>query len=142
MKDTKKSKKRHESIFDGIEKHSPALHAAHLIGCRVSFYGFDWNQASSVLQKVKEEVNELDEAIKLEKKAQIKEEIGDLLFSIATLSRHLGINPEIALKQTNYKFIRRFNYIEQKLKKEGKRLGQVNLERMDEIWEEAKSKIK
>ncbi|MEA2004673.1 MAG: MazG nucleotide pyrophosphohydrolase domain-containing protein [Acidobacteriota bacterium] len=142
MDDAKKSKKRHESIFDGIVKHSPALHTAHQIGCRVSFYGFDWDEASSVLQKVKEEVDELDEAIKLEKKAQIKEEIGDLLFSIANLSRHLGINPEIALKQTNDKFIRRVNYIEQKLKKEGKRLGQVSLERMDEIWEEAKSKIK
>jgi len=68
--------------------------------------------------------------------------MGDVFFSLANVSRLLGLNPEIALRQANKKFIKRFKYIEKKLKEEKKELGQVSLEEMDEIWEEAKEKIK
>jgi len=134
----KKSEKERESIFDGITKSSPALLTTFLIGVRASSYGFDWSQSLDVLQKVKEEVAELEKAIQEKQEKQMMDEIGDVLFSLANVSRHLGVNPEIALKETNKKFLRRFRFIERKLKSEGKELGKASLEEMDRIWDEAK----
>ncbi len=134
----KMSEKERESIFEGIAKSSPALLTSFLIGLRASSYGFDWSQSYDALQKAKEEVTELEKAIRERHEKQMKDEIGDVLFSLANVSRHLGVNPEIALREANKKFIRRFRFIERKLKKEGKELGKTSLEEMDRIWEEAK----
>ena len=134
----KQSEKERESVLDGITKSSPALLASYQIGIRASSFGFDWSLPQGVLEKVKEEVAELEKAIQDGQKEEIFTEIGDILFSLANLSRHFDVNPEIALREANCKFIRRFRFIEDKLKKEGKELGQVGLEEMDRIWEEAK----
>ena len=134
----KKSEKERESVFEGIAKSSPALLTTFLIGLRASSCGFDWSRAYDVIQKAKEEVAELEKAIQESNEEQMKGEIGDVLFSLANVSRHLGVNPEIALREANEKFIRRFRFIEKELKKEGKEPGQASLEEMDRIWEEAK----
>ena len=134
----KQQEKERESLFEGITKTTPALLASFQIGLRASSCGFDWKKPLDVLQKVKEEVTELEKAVQEKKEEDIAKEIGDILFSMANVSRHFGVNPEIALKQANQKFIQRFRFIEQKLKEEGGKLGQASLEDMDRMWEEAK----
>jgi uncharacterized protein YabN with tetrapyrrole methylase and pyrophosphatase domain len=138
----KKEEKARQSILDGMAKCSPSLIEAFQIGLRASSYGFDWNQPLDALKKTKEEISELEKALEEKKEDEIFSEIGDIFLSMANVSRLLGINPEIALRQANKKFIKRFKFIEQKLAEEGKELGEVDLEEMDEIWEESKDKIK
>ena len=137
----KKVEKKRKSLFDGMTKCFPSLMEAFQIGLRVSSYGFDWEQPFDALQKIKEEVFELEKALKAQKKEKISEEVGDIFFSMANVSRLLGVNPEIALRQANAKFVKRFKFIERKLEEEGKELGQASLEEMDKIWEKAKNKI-
>ena len=134
----RKEEKDRASVLDGIVKYSPALHTAFQIGTRVSSHGFDWSQPLDAFLKVKEEISELEKAIAMKEEAEIMQEMGDILFSLVNVSRHLKINPEIALKQANEKFIKRFKYLEEKLREEGKELSQVSLDEMDEIWEESK----
>jgi len=138
----KKEEKKRESVLDGFPDSTPSLLAAFQIGSCVSSYGFDWEKPADAFQKVKEELSELEKVIKTQKKKEISGEIGDIFFSLANVSRLLGVNSEIALKQANKRFINRFKYIEKKLREKGKELGQVNLEEMDRIWEEAKKKEK
>ena len=134
----KQSEKERDSVLDGMTKSNPALLTAFQVGVRVSSFGFDWSHPMDVLQKVKEEVAELENAIQEKQKDEIFNEIGDILFSLANLSRHVDVNPEIALREANQKFMRRFRFIEKKIKQENKELGQVSLEEMEKIWEEAK----
>ncbi len=138
----KKEEKARQSILDGMAKCSPSLMEAFQIGLRVSSYGFDWNQPLEALKKTKEEIFELEKALEEKNEAETLHEIGDIFFSMANVSRLLGINPEIALRQANKKFIKRFKFIEKKLAKEGKELVDVGLAEMDKIWEESKGKIK
>jgi MazG family protein len=134
----KQAEKERDSLLDGMTKSNPALLTAFQIGKRVSSFGFDWSHPVDVLQKVKEEISELEKAIQEKKTDGIFDEIGDILFSLANLSRHFDVNPEIALREANRKFMRRFRFIEKKLKRLGKDLEHVSLEEMDKIWEEAK----
>ncbi|UCE42683.1 MAG: nucleoside triphosphate pyrophosphohydrolase [Candidatus Aminicenantes bacterium] len=134
----KQAEKERESALDGITKSNPALLTAFQVGMRVSSFGFDWSHPMDVLQKVKEEVAELEKAIQRKQEEEIFDEIGDILFSLANLSRHFDVNPEIALREANKKFMRRFQYVEKKIKQEDRDWGQVSLEEMDRIWEEAK----
>lgn len=138
----KQEEKERESLFDRFPNSTPSLLAAFQIGLLVSHYGFDWNQPKEALQKVKEEVAELEKVIDAQDKAELSREMGDVFFSLVNVSRLLSINPEIALRQANKKFIKRFKHIEKKLREKKKELGQASLEEMDKIWEEAKEKIK
>jgi uncharacterized protein YabN with tetrapyrrole methylase and pyrophosphatase domain len=143
MKDAKTAGKRPQrkkrpSPFDGLAKSLPSLLRAFRIGLRVSRYGFDWSKPLEALQKVKEEILELEKALKAKREKEIFDEIGDLFFSLSNVSRLLGVNPEIALREANEKFIRRFELVEKGLKERGKKLGEVSLKEMDELWEEAK----
>ncbi len=143
MKDAKTAGKRPQrkkrpSPFDGLAKSLPSLLRAFRIGLRVSRYGFDWSKPLEALQKVKEEILELEKALKAKREKEIFDEIGDLFFSLSNVSRLLGVNPEIALQEANEKFIRRFELVEKGLKERGKKLGEVSLKEMDELWEEAK----
>lgn len=137
----KREEKERQSLFDGMVKSSPSLLEAFQIGLRVSPYGFDWSQALDALQKVKEEFSELEKALEEKKENEIFHEIGDVFFSMANVSRLIGVNPEIALKHTNEKFVKRFKFVEKKLREEGKEISQTSLEEMDKIWEEAKDKV-
>ncbi|MFQ6070822.1 MAG: nucleoside triphosphate pyrophosphohydrolase [Candidatus Aminicenantales bacterium] len=138
----KKKEKKDESILAGLPSSAPSLLISHHIGRIVSEYGFDWKSPGEALQKVKEEISELEKVIEGGDADKIASEIGDVFFSLANVSRLLSINPEIVLRKANSKFIKRFNYIEEKLKEEKKSIEEVSLEEMDEIWEESKTVIK
>lgn len=138
----KKEEKGRQSVLDGMASSLPSLMEAYQLGLRVSQVGFDWDNSLGALQKVKEEISELEEALKKKEDDEVFKEVGDLFFAMSNVSRHLGINPEIALRQANKKFMGRFRFIEEKFEKKGKTLVQASLEEMDKIWDEAKDKIK
>jgi uncharacterized protein YabN with tetrapyrrole methylase and pyrophosphatase domain len=101
--------------------------------------GFDWKSPVEVMDKVKEELGEVEHALENEPE-RARDEIGDLLFAVANLARHLGIDPEAATARTNLEFRRRFRHIEDRLREQGRRVDQATLEEMDALWEEAKTK--
>ena len=138
----KQEEKERKSVLDGIGRCLPSLLEAFQIGLRVSQIGFDWAKPLDALQKIKEEISELEGALKKNERDEVFKEVGDLFFAMSNVSRLLGINPEIALREANKKFTKRFRFIEEKLQEEGKKFRQVTLEKMDEIWEDAKRKIK
>ncbi|MBN1224112.1 MAG: nucleoside triphosphate pyrophosphohydrolase [Candidatus Aminicenantes bacterium] len=135
----KKLEKKRESLFDGIVRNAPALHAAYQIGLRASSFGFDWKDARDAFHKVKEEIGELEKAISEGDDDAVLQEMGDVFFAMANVSRLLGLNPEISLKKANDKFMKRFLRIEQKLREKGKSLEETDLEEMDAIWKQVKN---
>ncbi len=134
-----KNKNSQKSILDDIPLALPQLMRAKKIQKRAAMVGFDWKNIGPVLDKVKEELVELEEAINVEEK--IEEELGDLLFSIVNLSRHLQLNAENALRKGNQKFIQRFNCIEEKAKSEAKALKDYSLDELEAMWQEAKREV-
>src|SRR4030066_1087230 len=127
-----------QSILEGVPKDSPSLSQAYQLTQRASRVGFDWPNIEGVLNKLDEEMGEFREALSLQNRRRIREEIGDLLFVMANVSRFLEIHPEEALKKTLDKFVSRFHYIERSLYREGKSFRQSNLIEMDQLWEESK----
>jgi len=136
--ENKAAEKKGRPIFQGMPKSAPALLQAFQIGQKVAAYGFDWGNAPAVLEKVKEEVEELGTALQGSMDQKVQEEIGDLLFAVASLSRLAGQNPELALRAANQKFKERFLSLEKELLKKGKKLGGASLEEMEETWERIK----
>jgi tetrapyrrole methylase family protein/MazG family protein/ATP diphosphatase len=134
----KEGKKPRKSLLDGIPGNLPALSRAFFLTSKAAKIGFDWPNPQEVLKKVREETEELESAILEKKQAQMTEEIGDILFSIVNLSRHLGIEPEQALRRSNEKFCGRFGQMEKKLQNQGKDTQKATLEEMDKVWEEVK----
>jgi XTP/dITP diphosphohydrolase len=117
----------------------PAMIKASRIQDKARAVGFDWENSNQVFEKVLEELHELKHEIESNSSQQKKEEeFGDLLFSIINYSRFVNINPEDALEKTNKKFIKRFQYIEQKAKENNKELSSMSLAEMDALWNEAK----
>ena len=127
-----------ESILDEIPVHFPALLEGLKLTKRAAKVGFDWENAGQIFAKLDEEVAELKDAIERGETDNVESEIGDLLFVILNLARHLDIEPETALKRTNRKFRKRFKYIEDDLRSNGRSLESANLEEMDKLWTEAK----
>jgi MazG family protein len=127
-----------ESILDEIPVHFPALLEGLKLTKRAAKVGFDWENAGQIFAKLDEEVAELMDAIERGETDHVESEIGDLLFVILNLARHLDIEPETALKRTNRKFRKRFKYIEDDLRSKGRSLESANLEEMDKLWTEAK----
>jgi uncharacterized protein YabN with tetrapyrrole methylase and pyrophosphatase domain len=121
-----------------MSRSAPALLQAFQVGQRAASLGFDWNEARDVLDKVKEEVGELESAIQAGEDKSIGEEIGDLMFSLACLSRLAGHNPELALRAATRKFQRRFRAMEKVLKSRGRKFSGMELEEMDQVWEMVK----
>jgi ATP diphosphatase len=142
IKATERAGKAQRGTLDGVAANLPALLRAGKLQKRAARVGFDWPDAGHVLAKIAEEAAELTEARDRLGPDQVEEEIGDLLFVIANLSRHLGVEPEAALRRANTKFIRRFTYIEQRLAEIGKRPEDSDLEEMDALWDAAKVKEK
>ena len=136
--DIKEKEKKKESLLEDIPRDLPALMRAEKIQKKVARVGFDWPSIEGAWLKVKEELGELEEVIKLDESARIKEEMGDLFFAIVNVCRFLGIDCEEALQSTNAKFIRRFSYIEQRVQEKKLIWNELNLEYMDKLWEEAK----
>lgn len=135
----REGKKPKKSFLDGIPKNLPSLSRAYFLTSKAAEAGFDWPGPRQVILKVKEEIEELEAACAAGEKQKMTGEIGDLLFSIVNLGRHLGIEPEQAMRRTNEKFIKRFEHIEKGLQKKGSGLKKATLEEMDRLWDEAKT---
>lgn len=136
-----KLKEGKESILDGIPKPLPALIRAQRMQEKAANVGFDWPEMDQVLDKVEEELDEFRQVLEEGDHQKSREEFGDLLFSLVNLGRFFDLNAEDSLRSTNQKFIRRFQYIEQQLKKEDKNISDVNLKEMDKHWNSAKNRV-
>jgi len=128
----------HKSLLSGVKAGQPALARAMELQRKASTVGFDWNDPRAVLRKIREEADEIEAALDRDDKGGLAEETGDLLFALVNLARHVGVDPELALRRTNAKFERRFGYIEQALASRGRSLEDATLQEMDALWEEAK----
>jgi MazG family protein len=128
------------SILSHIPRAMPALLRAQKITGEAAKVGFDWDSTQGVMAKIEEEMGEFRDALAEGDPDRAREELGDILFSIVNLSRHLNINSEEALRAANRKFEERFLYIEDRLRKQGKDPASSTLEEMDALWEEAKGK--
>lgn len=137
-----KLKEGRKSVFSGVPKSLPALVKAMRIQDKARGVGFDWDETQQVIAKVKEELNELEEAVASKNQADIEEEFGDLLFSLVNYSRFIDVNPETSLERTNKKFIKRFELMEDLIKKENLKIQTLSLDQMDVFWEMAKKEIK
>jgi MazG family protein len=130
-----------DSVIDGVPINLPSLQRAHRLQDKASRVGFDWDKKEDVWNKVIEEIEEMHQSEKSGNKDELEKEIGDVFFSLVNYSRFLGINPENALRRTNEKFIKRFNYVQEKIKESGRKLSDSNLKEMDFFWEESKKRL-
>jgi nucleoside triphosphate diphosphatase len=130
----------HKSLLSSVKAGQPALARALELQRKASTVGFDWNDPRAVLQKIREEADEIEAALDRENADELAAETGDLLFAVVNLARHAGADPEMALRGANAKFERRFGYIERTLEAQGRSLDSASLAEMDALWDEAKAK--
>lgn len=128
-----------ESLLEGLPPALPALLRAQRLGEKAARVGFDWPDAAAVLEKIREEVAELEAAVREADRASVVEEIGDLLFATAMFARKSNHDPEAALDAANRKFMRRFRQVEGKLSAAGQGLETAGLKRLEELWGEVKA---
>ncbi|MGM0390179.1 MAG: nucleoside triphosphate pyrophosphohydrolase [Bacteroidota bacterium] len=133
-----KLKEGKKSVLEGVPASLPALVKASRIQEKVAGVGFDWEEPQQVFEKLKEELEELQDEINVMDIDKMEAEFGDVLFSMINYARFLNINPENALERTNKKFIKRFQYLEGKAKEKNKSLSEMTLAEMDVFWNEAK----
>ena len=133
-----KLKEGKNSVLEGVPKSLPAIVKAYRIQEKVRGIGFDWENKSQVWDKVLEEIAEFQREEKKKDAEKMEEEFGDVLFSLVNYSRFVNINPEDALEKTNKKFIRRFQFMEQKIKEDGLDLSKLSFEQMNNFWDMAK----
>lgn len=126
------------SVLAGVPRSLPSLIKAYRIQDKARNVGFDWQKKEDVWEKVREELAELEAELRKEDKENSTKELGDFLFSVINAARLYHLNPDNALEMTNQKFIRRFNYVEEKAKEKDKPLKEMTLREMDELWNEAK----
>lgn len=138
----KKEKEGKKRILDGVPRSFNALLRSLRLQQKAGAVGFEWQNSVDILEKVKEEITELEEGIKKNDIPNIEEEIGDILFVMVNLSKKLKVNPEDALQKANNKFIGRFNYIEEKVERSGGKVQDRSLEELDAIWNESKRHVK
>ena len=134
-----KEKGGNKTVLAGIPEALPALVKAYRIQDKVANVGFDWEKREDVWAKVKEEIAEFEAEIDNMDEAKATEEMGDLFFALVNAARLYNVKPDNALEKTNAKFIRRFNYIEQKAKEKGLSLKEMTLNEMEVLWQEAKT---
>lgn len=134
----KEKGRKKKTVLEGVPASLPSLVKANRIQEKASAVGFDWEEREQVWDKVKEEVNELQDEISRNNRDLMEAEVGDLFFALVNAARLYGIDPEAALERTNIKFIKRFNYLESQTMKKGMDLKKMSLEEMDKYWEEAK----
>lgn len=141
VKELERSESVDDSALAGVAKSIPALKRAQKLGSRASRVGFDWPDRHGVREKIREEIDELEEAVGTREVADIEEEFGDVLFAVVNLARHLDIDPEKALTGANRKFERRFRDMEREINANGKRMSDFNLETLDKYWRAAKKRV-
>ncbi|WP_241462619.1 nucleoside triphosphate pyrophosphohydrolase [Tateyamaria sp. ANG-S1] len=142
IKAAERAGKAQKGALDGVAMNLPALLRAVKLQKRAARVGFDWPETAQVIDKIKEEAAELVEARDTMGHDEMVDEMGDLLFVVANLARHLGVEPEEALRRTNAKFTRRFSAVETALAKDGKRPQDSTLEEMDALWDAVKAQEK
>ena len=130
---------KNESILDDVPRALPAMERARKLQKRAAQVGFDWAEIAPVLNKLKEEIAEFEEALASGDHERMSDELGDVLFATINLARHSKIEPEVALRSTNRRFELRFKWIEVALSKQGKVFKDANLEELDALWDQAKS---
>ena len=133
-----KLKEGKKSVLEGVPKSLPAIVKAYRIQEKVRGIGFDWQNKNQVWDKFQEEIEEFQREEKKNDSEKMEEEFGDVLFSLVNYSRFVNINPEDALEKTNKKFIRRFQFMEQKIKEDGLDLSKLSFEQMNNFWDMAK----
>ena len=134
----KHEEKKRESRLDGVPLALPALTRAQRLQEKASYAGFDWDNIDKVWEKLDEEIDELREADQIKNRSNLEEEIGDVLFSVVNLARHLKLDSEDLLRKANAKFVDRFKAIEKELAKRGKTVDEAKLDEMDELWNKIK----
>ena len=160
----KEAKAEDSSLLDGVSSRLPALMESHQLATKAARVGFDWQNVEDIFDKLHEEIEELREAIREHGErpataaagdagaapggggaaaaeaddARVREELGDVIFAVANIARHLQVEPEAALKLTNRKFRRRFRHVERGLRAAGRELGSATLDEMEALWQEAK----
>jgi tetrapyrrole methylase family protein/MazG family protein len=134
----REKRKDRPSALDGVPKHLPALLKAHRIQDKAARLGFDWEHIDGAFAKLEEELEEFSRAYAGGRQKEIKDELGDILFTLVNLSRFLEIDPEDALRQTTDKFTRRFQHVEKSLKRDKKSFKEVSLEEMETLWQQSK----
>jgi len=140
IKNKENNKANQKSILDSIPKNLPSLIRAQKLQKKAAKEGFDWKQINDVFDKLDEEIKEFKEAVLKKKNTDIQSEIGDIIFVITNIAKFYKVDAEEALRSTNNKFIKRFQYIEQKLEGKGKTLKDSPLEEMERYWQEAKNR--
>lgn len=131
-----------DSVLDGVSESMSALVVAEKYGRRASEVGFDWEQTEDVIEKLKEEIDELTEAIHTGTKDDMEGEIGDMLFTVVNISRAVGVNPELALRRTNRKFSRRFRHMEKHVSETERSFRSMSIDEMERLWQNAKKALK
>lgn len=142
IKKTEQTNARRVSALDGVPAIFPALMRAEKIQKKAAKVGFDWDQTSEVLEKVREELGELEEAIESGDQGRLEDEFGDLLFAAVNLSRFLKVDPEFALTGATAKFTERFHLVEAYAKKEGLNLQELDLDALNVLWNKAKAHLR
>ena len=134
-----KEKGGNKTVLSGVPVTLPSLIKAERVQEKAANVGFDWERREDVWDKVKEELAEVERELVDGHEVDREKEFGDLLFSIVNAARLYGVRPDNALERTNRKFISRFNYIERQAKEQGLKLGEMTLQQMDDLWNEAKT---
>ena len=133
-----RKKNRRSGTLGGVPRSLPAMVKAYRMGEKAAGAGFDWEQKEDVWDKVREELGEVEAEMKSGSKTDLEGEFGDLLFALVNACRLYGVDPESALERTNKKFIRRFNYMEERAAAKGHTFHEMSLGAMEELWQEAK----
>ena len=128
-----------QGYLGAVHRAQPALTEALKLQQRAAKVGFDWSEAEPILDKIEEEIGELRDALRGGRQDKVADELGDLIFALVNIGRHVKADPEDALRGTNTKFRRRFNYIETSLQQSNENLETATLERMEELWQAAKA---
>ncbi|HOT39920.1 MAG TPA: nucleoside triphosphate pyrophosphohydrolase [Candidatus Syntrophosphaera sp.] len=134
----KAEKQERKSVLEGIPRALPALIYAQRMQEKAASVGFDWDDVPPILEKIDEETKELKSALETQDQTRIKEEVGDLLFTIVNLARKLHLDAESALKETARKFSKRFQYIEEQYRQNGENINEASLEELNSFWELSK----
>lgn len=141
VKAAERKAKGHKSLLDDVPLALPELMRAAKLQKRAAQVGFDWPNLDGVMNKIIEEAQEVADAAASKDQDAIEDEIGDLIFAVTNLARKLDIDPELALRRTNTKFTKRFNYIEESAKAKGRDVKQMSLDDMEALWQDAKTHL-
>jgi tetrapyrrole methylase family protein/MazG family protein len=127
-----------DSVLSGVPKSMPALLLAYRVGEKAGGVGFDWEDPRDIFNKLKEEMAEFETEFDSRDRERMTDELGDLMYALVNLARKIGVDPEHALRRTVQRFMERFSYIEESLKKRGRTFSETTLQEMEALWQESK----